>query len=229
MAKVLFSALVSDVRKKIGSTVFAKSRTGAYVRKKVSPTQPRTAAQRAVRANFTTNSKDWPGTLTATQRAGWNSLAASLVFKDRFGQSFKPTGLQLYQRANRNLSTISVASISDAPSSFSVGSPGTATLTATSGGTPAMSVAITGTPVTNEVPVVWAAPPISKGRTFVGKKYTYLFKAAAATAGPYNILSAYIAKYGALVSGDNYNVEVSFINNLTGAQSGKISAQAFAT
>ena len=59
MAKILFSAVVGDARKKIGGVVFTKGSTGAVVRRKVSPTQPRTQDQRNVRASFSSLSKNW--------------------------------------------------------------------------------------------------------------------------------------------------------------------------
>lgn len=229
MAKILTSPLIGDIRKKAGNTVFQKGRQGIIVRKKVSPTQPRTGAQRGVRANFSTNSKAWPASGLDANRTAWNSFAASLTLHDRFGTPFKPSGIQAYQRINRNLQTIGVAPITTPPASQAIGSPGAVTVTATHTGTPALTVDVTTGPATNEVPVVYAAPPQSAGRSNAGRKYTYLFKAAAATDGPYDILAPYEAKYGTMAVRQQVFVQVAYINNLTGANSGRVGGSASVT
>jgi len=69
MAKIQFSAVVGDARGKVGGNVFTKGRSGAVLRTKVSPVQPRSSFQRAVRSGFTAESKAWTGDLDDTQRA----------------------------------------------------------------------------------------------------------------------------------------------------------------
>lgn len=224
MAKIAVSALISDIRKKVGSNVFQKSRAGLIVRKKVSPTQPRTPEQRAVRSSFASLSKAWPGTLTQSKRDGWIDLATGITRSDRLGQKFLLTGLQLYQMCNRSLATISVAPITDAPAALAVGSPVSLTVVATAAAGGTFTVDSGTDPAANEVPVVWATPPFSAGRQNDNKRLRYLFKTTAATAGPWDIKTAYVAKFGTLVSGQHIQVAVTFINNLTGAQSGKVSA-----
>lgn len=226
MAKVAFSALVNDLRNKVGGNVFTKVRSGAMVRIKVSPTQPRTSAQTAVRANFTALSKAWD-TISQSQRNGWIALAASLPKKDVFGNTFYLTGLQMFQALNRNLQEIGVAVIDDAPASVSVGAPGALTLVATAG-TPTLTVDAATEPATGEVPIIYATKPLNAGRKFVGKNRQILDAAiAAATAGPWDIESLYTAKYGTLVAGQNINIGVKYVNNTTGAGSGLSVAQIF--
>lgn len=128
MGKIIFSAVVGDARKKVGGVVFTKGHAGAVVRRKVSPTQPRSSAQRNVRASFTDFSKLW-GTLSDDQRAGWIALAALYPRKDVFGQSHTLTGLQLFQSCNRNLVSIGVSSpITDPPASLKAPYPGAITV-----------------------------------------------------------------------------------------------------
>jgi len=225
MAKVAFSALVSDLRNKVGGNVFTKVRSGPMVRIKVSPAQPRSAAQTAVRSNFTTNSKAWD-TITQTQRNGWIALAASLPQKDIFGNTYYMTGLQLYQQLNRNLQTIGVAVISDAPASVSVGAPGAVTVDSAAG--PTLTVATANDPAAGEVPVIFAVKPLNAGRIFAQGQFTVLDATqAAGTAGPYDEATKYAAKYGTLASGQNVNCGVRFINNTTGAGSLLSTGQVF--
>lgn len=226
MAKVQLSPLLSDLRKKAGGVVFQKGRQGIITRRKVAPTQPRSGAQKSVRSGFSTNSKAWPGSGMDATRAAWESSAAGVTLHDRFGSAFKPTGLQFFQRINRNLQTIAIAPITTPPADQTVASPGTVTLTATTGTPNVLSVAWTGTAGANDVPVVYAAAPQSAGRSTAGKKFTYLTKTTAAAASPFSLVTAYEAKYGALALRQKIFVQVAFVGNANGASSGRITASA---
>jgi hypothetical protein len=228
MAKITFSAIVGDARKKIGGVVFSKSRTGAYVRRKVSPVQPRTTAQRAVRANFTANSKGWSGTLTAAERATFTQLAQSLTKKDRLGQSFQLTGAQLYQSISRNLHTIGVADLITAPANQVVSDLGGLTLAEVMSETSPLSgrgitVDPTNMPATGEYLVITAAAPLPAGRTFVGKgKYRIIQTVAPGTASPLftlpiDVTAAYEAKFGALSTGQTIHMQINNISSVNGA------------
>ena len=220
-AKVALSTMFSDVRKKAGSVVHQGGRMGLVVRKHSIPRQPRSSAQRIVRGNFGTNAKDWSAVLTQAQRDAWTAFASTLTITDRLGRKFVPSGIQLYQRVSRNLATIAIASIADPPPDQNVSSPLAVTVAATSGPT-ALSVDVGSDPAANEVPVVFAAPPLSPGISTAGSKLRYIFKAAAAAAGPYNVLSAYVARFGSVPVGKKVFVGVEYINNATGAASGMV-------
>src|SRR5208283_1808640 len=108
------SALISDARNKLGGDVFARNRAGLYVRVKVKPKNPKTTSQQANRANFATYAKAFRS-LTAAQILGWNTLASSSTLTDTLGNSYAPSGLQLYISCNRNLTLLGLSSISNAP------------------------------------------------------------------------------------------------------------------
>lgn len=226
MANIQFSALVNDARNKQGGTVFTKTRFGAMNRRKVSPIQPRTPDQTQVRALFTLLSKRWGSTLTSVQRAGWIALAQSHPRTNIFGNTIILTGLQLYQSLNRNLQSIGVAIIDAPPASLSVGSPGTITLANAVGPPTTLTVDAGTEPAVGEVPVVVAARALSPGRQFVGGLYRLILTTTAAgTAGPWDIKSAYTAKFGSQPIGVNVSVGVFYINNTTGAASQRATAQ----
>jgi hypothetical protein len=108
------SALISDARNKLGGDVFARNRAGLYVRVKVKPKNPKTTIQQANRASFSTYTKAWRS-LTAAQILGWNTLAANSMLTDTLGNSFQPSGIQMYISLNRNLALMGFSSISSAP------------------------------------------------------------------------------------------------------------------
>ena len=52
MAKIKFGMMMTDARGKLGGQVFSKNKGGAYVRTKVTPSNPQTIAQTTRRALF---------------------------------------------------------------------------------------------------------------------------------------------------------------------------------
>jgi len=217
LAKIVFSAVVGDARKKAGGVVFTKGRTGAVIRRKVSPVQPRTQAQRNVRSAFTGLSKYWGATLTDTERSGWTALAVANPRKDQFGQTKTLTGLQMFQSCNRNLDTIGITTVlAEPPAALTAESPGTLTVVATSGGTPALTVSPATPNDASDKAAVFAAAQVSAGRTFIGKRYRFLASFSNTPAPPWDILAVYTAKFGALVSGKKVPILVKYIETATG-------------
>src|SRR5438445_6377937 len=86
MAKIKTTSIVAAIRNSIGGTTFTANRYGAVARAKVSPIQPRTARQVAVRAAFTTASRAFPA-LTTTQQNSFAAFAATHPISDVFGDS----------------------------------------------------------------------------------------------------------------------------------------------
>lgn len=108
------SALISDARNKLGGDVFARNRAGLYVRVKVKPKNPKTTIQQANRAKFSTFTKAWRS-LSAAQIAGWNTLAANSTLTDTLGNSFQPSGIQMFISCNRNLAQLGLGPLSSPP------------------------------------------------------------------------------------------------------------------
>jgi len=216
MAKIVTSALVADVRKKIGGNVFSKVRSGAMVRRKVSPIQPRSSAQRNVRASFTFLAKAWSSaSMDDTKRAAWNALAANYPQKDKFGASHTLTGLQMFLKLNRALNFLGLGPVYDPPATLAAGYPGDLSLTATSPSTLTLNSAVA--PAAGENGIIYAAAQQSPGRTFVGNKYRAIDVTGVATAGPWNIGPGYVNKFGALIAGKKVPIMLRFITVASGA------------
>jgi hypothetical protein len=120
MAKILLGAAIGDARGSVGAHTFTKGRNGAVLRQKVSPVQPRSSSVLTIRSQFSALSKYWANQLLDDQRAGWNALAAITSYTNVFGNTYHPTGLQLFQSCNRNLDVIGEAHIDDAPDNLDV-------------------------------------------------------------------------------------------------------------
>jgi hypothetical protein len=218
MAKIMFGSLATDARGKIAGIVYSKNAAGAYVRQKVSPTQSLTARRGLVRERVTNLSKYWSMTLTPAQVLAWNAFAKNNPVSDVFGRSQTLSGIQTFVRLNAVIANVGGSQIDDPPTSLTI--TGITTLTASAAaGTPSFSLVYAPTPLeTNAVLNVFASQQLPTGRTFTKPFLRWIFNSATAAASPANILSAYTAKFGALVAGATIGIRANVVDDTTGAQ-----------
>ena len=102
MARIKFGMMMTDARGKLGGHVFTKARSGATVRTRVTPVNGQTSAQGAVRSRFGSLSQSW-SSLSEEQRIAWNSKASTVGKTNIFGDSYYPSGKNLYVAINTNI------------------------------------------------------------------------------------------------------------------------------
>lgn len=227
MAKILFGAGVADARNKLGGHVFSKNRSGAYLRMKVSPSQPRSTKQLNVRANFGALSKAWGMDLTQVQRDSWAALASVNPVPDQFGNPQVLTGANFYQRVNRNLFSINEPRMDDAPIDQAVDAIVSVSVAAQVSGDILVLTFVPQTVDPDFTLVVQATPPVSPGKSFV----TPLLKQVAtldfgAGGSPFDFFTAYHDVFGNLQETQKLAVNVFTINKTNGAASTPASASA---
>jgi len=219
--KIKWGALVVDGRNKIGGQVASKNRSGAYMRNKVTPVNPRSLAQVTVRQRLSSISQGWRG-LTSAQIASWNAAVSDFKKTDIFGDIQNPSGFNLYQKLNNNLRNIGVAAITVPPVPGTTSIFTTASLAAAAG---AQTLVATVTPATlpaSQSVIVRATPGVSNGKSFVKSEFRQIQVLGSVTAGSINLAAAYIAKFGAIpAAGLRIFVEFQFVNAVTG-QAGKV-------
>lgn len=211
------SAIVTQTSGSIGGITGASNRGGNYFRARVAPVQPRTVPQQNVRALLSSISASWKG-LSTTDIAGWNALAATITLKDSLGNSYTPSGAQLFNSCNINLVNIGSAQITTPP-------PGTPAFPDLKGITASAAV---GAGTMAVVPGIGSAPTgykfavrmtaqISAGKTYIGNsRYRFVESFAATAFASLNIFAAYTAKFGPLVAGQQVAVAVSLVQIATG-------------
>lgn len=114
MARIKWGMFVTDGRGKVGGHVLTKTRSGATVRTKVTPSNPKTSFQGEVRAIFGSVSKAWT-TLTEAQRLTWINATAEFQKTNVFGDQYKPSGKNLFTALNSNLLNVNAALLGSAP------------------------------------------------------------------------------------------------------------------
>lgn len=217
-AMVTPSPLVNQIVKKAGSTVFQRSASSAVVRKHTIPRQPRTAAQMAVRGNFSMNSKNWSGQLDAAHVAEWNAAAATLIFTNRLGQKHVPSGIQLYQLVTRNLQAAAQPILTDPVVPLVTAGPISVSVAASVSGVE-IEVAVGSPPSATQVPVIRVSKVVPTGKTKIGKKLTQVTTEAAGSPGPWNIWAYVVPALVLAQVGLNIFVGVRYVDNVTGGGS----------
>lgn len=210
--KIKWGALVVDGRGKIGGQVASKNKSGAYMKNKVTPTNPQTSFQQARRAILAVLSSAWRA-LTDIQRTGWIEGSPNYPQTNEFGDTYYLAGNMLYNQLNGNLDTIRVTAISACP-------------------TPAASVAIAIDALINTelaqtietdivVPagfamVVRATAPFSAGVNNYDTKLRVLSIVVAGATNPVDTYADYEDRFGTPVAGQKIGFAIHLVNITTG-------------
>lgn len=218
--KIKFGAMMTDARGALGGQVFSKNRGGAYVRTKVTPVNPRSTAQIAVRNRLTTLSQQWRG-LTGDQRNAWRAAVSLFAKTDIFGDVKNPSGANLFIKINSNLLMIGQAVIISPPSSLSVLTTVVQVLQADDSDQ-SLKLTCSGAVPAGTYMVIRATPPMSPGVKFIKSQLRNVTIIAPAGLAQQDFIAPYISKYGGLGSiNQRITAEVFFVNSVTGVQSGR--------
>lgn len=224
MALIKFGLVVVDARGKLGGHVFTKSRKGATIRTKVTPSNPNTTAQSQARQRLANLSTNW-GALTDEQRKSWNAATGQFLKTNIFGDNKEPSGRDLYVKLNFNLMTAVASPLVNPPTpqEFPLIDLGETKFDAGVG----ESVDFADLPTAGDVNFVyvfWATPPMSPGRFNFSGAYRII-----AVSQAYNnkaVYTAYIDKYGTPPVGQAIGFGVSQISNVSGQQSPMLTTRA---
>lgn len=191
-----FGALVVDGRGKIGGHVASKNRGGAYLRTKVTPVNRNTAEQLSARSRLSNIAQSWRG-LTSAQISAWNSAVNAFKSTNIFGDIKTPSGFNLYQKINNNLSQISESLLTDPPSLISL--PVLEGISLTGVFSTSLTMSFLPDPVPAGVSLVYdATSGLSAGVSFVKSEYRRLGYLPSATAGAEIITTPYINVFGSV-------------------------------
>jgi hypothetical protein len=218
--KIKLGYNIADARGKLNGHVFSKNRYGNYVRNKVTPVNPQTAAQQGIRNRLSGLSSAWAA-LTAAQRTAWNAAVNSFAKTNIFGDLINPTGFQLHQTLNNNLLITGTAAITAPPVPAAVDAFTSISLAIAAGAATAVLTYAPAIAADHKVKV-YATPGVSAGISFVKSEYRLIDVIATADASPLDVKAAYLATFGALpAAGLKVFLKVVQVNTVTG-QAGTI-------
>lgn len=225
MAKIKFGMMMTDARGKIGGQVFSKNRGGAYVRTKVTPSNPQTSYQSGVRGALTSFAQGWRD-LTEAQRLSWNGAVNNFTGTDVFADVKIPSGINLYTKLNLNLENAGQAPINTAPLPGSTGYFTSASITAAAG-VPTLDIAYVASGLAaGQTVIVEATAPMSPGIYSAKNRFRKIGTFAGGAASPFDALADYTTKFGSLVAGQKIMVRMKPIDNATGVAGQYIVAEA---
>lgn len=101
MASIRYGAGIVDARGSISGQTFSRNANGAYIRARITGTNPGTEEQTAARSRFGSISSAWRS-LTKPQADSWIDAAKTTLgaYTDRLGQPSQYTGQQLFNKLN---------------------------------------------------------------------------------------------------------------------------------
>lgn len=201
MAKIKMSGIgVVDIRGKLNGSVFSKNRGGAYVRTKVSPSNPQSTFQMSVRGIFAAISSAWSA-LTEAQRLSWNGFVASYGRTDVFGDIRNPSGKNLFQRLNQNLVLTGQPQISTCVAPSEVPFLGLTSVDGDVSGS-TLSFSYSGDVNGNRI-LVFATPAMSQGTKFVKNQLRVITSSIGGDGLTEDVYAEYVAKFGIPTAGAN--------------------------
>lgn len=217
-----FGSIVTGARNSVAGMTYSQNKGGSYIKAKPIPTNPRSVAQRNVRAQFALNAKQW-SQLTDAQRAAWTFFAQNNPYNNVFGQSKQLSGMAMMMSLNQVLALIGSAFEPDAPADLSVpvlASPLTLSVTSAGGTISAMGVT---TDVQSLEPgalyYLFSTPPLAAGKTAGVSDYRFIGTSpSTAAAVSFGTLALYSAVFGTnAAAGQHIACLVSSVNVNTGA------------
>lgn len=206
--KLKFGAIVTDGRGKIGGHVASKNRAGAYLRTKVTPSNPQSVAQVQARSILASLSQTWQ-TLSDSQRSGWNDAVKEWGTTDIFGDIKNPSGINLYVKLNANLIGAGYPQLSDVPKKLEVPS---VIITSANLIISADDVSINfNSSAANGIrALIRATPTLSNGVSFVKSEFRVI-GSEVVIGNNLSIIGAYGAKFGVPLVGANIYVSLQFV------------------
>ena len=224
MARIKFGMMMTDARGKLGGHVFTKAKSGATIRTKVTPLNPKTSAQSEARSALGANSQAWR-TLTETQRLAWNSAAQEISKTNAFGDNYFPSGKNYFTAVNNNIRNVGGGVLVNPPALVEM--PG---LTSVGVDFDLLAEQIDIAPNyigsdLNIVLVCNATSGQSAGRyNFSGKYRKFDGFALAGTPSNTALYDAYISKFGVPSEGQKVSFEFYLVNGVTGQVSPRVTS-----
>lgn len=206
--KIKWGALVVDGRGKLGGHVASKNRGGAFLRTKVTPTNPSSFFQATVRAIFASITTGW-SLLTDAQRISWNNAVSDFASTDIFGDLKNPSGKNLHQKLNQNLLLAGGSLINNAPAKMSFPEEVLESATIEIG---VEQLSLLGISIESAVKVVVSGTPVlTNGTTNAKNRFRQIFAASGNVIDPSDVYTAYVYRFGTPSVGDNIQIGVQYV------------------
>ena len=216
MASIRFNQ-IADARGSVNGTVYSRGIGGLYMKNRVSPLNPQSSKQSAVRAQLATLAAAWRS-LSDGQRKSFAAQVDNYPATNRLGETYTPSGYQLYMTLNSNLAAAGQSAIDTpiAPVGFSPALFDALNLVLTAGAISTGTVDMDDPQGSNETILIEMTGALSAG---VSSPSSGLFRRVlvdATETDEFDIGAAYTAIFGVPPVGSRVFARVVKINSLSG-------------
>lgn len=199
MAKITYSGLITNITGHIGGMTFQRNSSGYIVRKSPAGKRTGNASQLNSKSSFSSFGKSYQN-LTNAQKTGWNNLAASFAFTDRWSEVKVLKGVSLFQLISPFYELINAAQIVAAPAL--VVSPVFDAFTVTLGANSINLQWAAAQIQANQSLVVYASPPVASSQVIPRKLMRLVSFLSASPINSHDIGIEWEALYGLNVTND---------------------------
>lgn len=107
-------SFVSDARGSLGGITASRNRSGAYIRKRIKPTQVASDPRSRARADLADQAAAWTA-LDDTQRSAWDSVASAWTGTNKLGETIKLSGFNWFAKINATAALSGLTPLTDPP------------------------------------------------------------------------------------------------------------------
>jgi len=104
MVQHRFGGGITEMRGSMAGNVYARNRSGAYIRARTKPVNPRTARQCLARSRIMFLAEQWrESPMDDAKRLAWETYAKGVIWKNKLSENIKLTGYNMFVRSNAAL------------------------------------------------------------------------------------------------------------------------------
>lgn len=201
MTLIKFSAIVSEVSGKLNGSIFSRNRSGAIIKNRMIPINRQSSTQQPNRINWSFLIRTW-NSLSVEQINTWNVAALTISWQNKLGDSYHPSGQQLFLYCNQNLYTIGFDTILSyvAPRAVELITSASVYQNRSNPSEFLLSFSPSPTPTT-VIYKLYATPALSYGINYAKKYLREICLINGYTPSPYLISPQYEARFGSFVYG----------------------------
>jgi len=207
---------------KLGSDIFARNSSGAYVKSFTTPTNPNTSYQSAVRTFMSDSVALWE-TLSIEEQEAWHQAAQSGMWSknNRLGRRISQTGRSLFLHMNVTVAFFS-RTITEPPAARTIITPYLESAEYINPGPPVqMNLDFSESSITSQTVVqFWGTEPLSLGVTRPKKSAFRRFtvRSSSTFASTVNVNGNYVTRFGTPGSGKRIFFRTTALDLLTAMQ-----------
>lgn len=178
-----------EARGSAGPLTASRNQAGLYLRARVTPVNPKTPGQVAIRQAMASNSSRWSNILTNAQRAAWEAYAEETPIPNKLGDLVNTSGRQMYLRTNNARLQVGIGLVDAAPVTPGVAEPPVGLLTSDT--IDGVQVSLTSPALAaSDVVIYTIGNPVSFAKNYYSSPYRTAASAIAATGFPLEIKPA---------------------------------------